>query len=575
MARPHYHNTADPVAYSNGCRVVSLHELALANHVVTEYAHLRRNCLAIPYQTQTSKNVYDITHGWWTAFHIPACPRAGHVHLWVLYKLQNSEDPDATLLYSFGSSDTPFLQGELPMAGHDVYKWECFDLGTRQSGLITSEVHSDVDAFDDSVGGGNLTMRFVARDEGGSNLIDIMCYGYHTLADTNYADFVDLSGATCKVGVADQPHSVLQSHRLVENALAVQHRRGAGWMGCHWFGPYSKDSASYGTDPANNAALGWYKLVKPAGVDTVYVDLCIDIAAGATYTLRTELGSTVEGSQESAGLTTGAGGDALWMSHKYTFAGADITNELEIELLIDGKRTAGKSGGIQIPGVHLRPKYLSEAAIGHALPLISDCFPGRNISATKIQDRERDTLQHLWKRGGFTRLMADWRWTATAKDGTMQPSSANPDKGDHGIYASTVARGIVWPSYGVTRLAVRTLFRVRYADFSAGDARIWVVLSDSMTEETNDDDGPLPAGPWEFNPGQFLPEDIYDGWVFPMVTTVLDIGSGDWDTPDGTLTRAGTVPLQFWVFMTSAGASEFFDPIWVEAHEIGLLDSEM
>lgn len=522
----------EPTGYQNGIPVTGFTDQGMVGALLWEYAHARRNILAIPI---TYSGVLSLSGtALVTAFRMPVPHISRYKPIKIKMRYKTSSDVAGNEVY--------FHDGQ-EVALSATYAWVTLT-------VAASEVNSQ-----------SFSLSFSSVD-GGSNTLTIASVQAYQVEDTAWPAWTDLSGATCNVGVDDFPYSTHFLKRVVENIQHVRWRRmQRNNLCCHWFRAYKKNGAAYGADEDD---LGHYYFVKPAGVSEIYVDLCFDVDASTKMTVKTTVSSSVEGSTESADLNPDASTDALWFSHTYTFAGADITNELELTLKIDGKITSGTGYGY-IPGRCIRPKHI-ETAVTHTLPSVQNVAPGTDCEAADL-DQCRDTVRALRSRIGLQHLLADWCWNATSADdyGEMTPGTgASYDKGDHGSKASTIARAIMFASQGAKRIKVSVGYRM--ANGADDNVELQYLLSDSMTEATNDDSGPTPGGALVLD-GEAMSAGQAPG-VIRETKSTLDIAdtTNDVEIPSGALTRAGAVPHQIWV-QSIGTADSYLLPRWVVIYE--------
>lgn len=527
----------EPTGYMNGDPVNGFKDMVMAGAILWEASRARRNLLAIPCNVPGVVSLAGTTLETIFRIPIPHTSQGQAIKVAVRYKTSSAA----------AGNEVYFVNGaELTLS--TSYAWQVFTVPAAQVG------DSFVFAFRSVVGG--------------SNTLTVSCVCAYQEEDDTAPAWTDLSGATCKVGVADFPYSAHMLKRVCEN---VQHVR---WRSmprkvicCHWFREWKKFKTP-GGDPAYGdgfRGLGAYYFVKPAGVSTIYVDMCFDCDSTALCTVRTEVSDSVEGSQTTADLAEDASGDALWLSHTYTFAGANITDELICEVKFDGLIQGAYYGWLYMPGVCVRPEAIAAAPAAMAPPFSVDTFgSGKSIAAVEFGYLAR-ALQILRERMCLCHLVSDWRWDVSTWTGELTPQAAAYDKGDHGATASTIARCIAFPSTGAWRIRVAVGFKMLDGS-TADNVTLLYSLSDSMTEATNDDTGPMPDGEWLVDAADY--DDAESPVVIRDLKGELEIaGSADWETPAGALTRAGAVPLQVWVQSKTEAATAYLIPYYVIIQE--------
>jgi hypothetical protein len=254
----------------------------------------------------------------------------------------------------------------------------------------------------------------------------------------------------------------------------------------------------------------------------------------------------------------------MWDSVEFTFTGVDITNEVECGLLVDAKDNS-HSMNIYICGVCITEEHLASSSITHIVPDVPDVRAGTVVEAQQWDD-VRDTMVHLWERGGVNIAMQDWRPGSYL----FYPEATSRDKTDYGPGGvgnpdtSVVARAICFPSTNASRIRLAMGFHTTSG--SSYTKKIEMQLSDSMTDGTYDERGPNGDNPLHF-------DSDYSETVV-TVGCLLEVTAADEETPASALDHTTDTPYQAWIFAWTENSTEYILPDWITIEEVALAYSE-
>ncbi len=537
--------------FQNGSWVRGPDDSKPVNAAIVSYAETRRNVLAI---TANTGSVVPLVH----------------------HDYENEEDNfvsftsipiDKRVLFNAQATDNKlkvFIRYHLNVDGIGANK--CYMrayLGASHAEVeLTSAAatgawaEATIDFEDRDVEHGQLHIHF--RTDG-ANTVNIWTISHFQPGDSGAPAWVDISGANCKLGTEDWPHSAMSMKLLTDAVKAVRGNRTVKSNAFnHWYRDYAKTGNAY----KNNDELGRYKFVKREGVSQMILHCCMHSDdENNDFTLRAEIvcpGNAIAAQT----LDYSAGADPMWDSFTFTFTGDDVAAEVECELLLDAKDN-GYGMTMYLPGRCLVEKHL-DAAVAHTVPDTDNTRSG-TVQGVSEWDNKKNTLVNLWKGGGMAIALSDWCFGlgVLGYSERLLLDAAAADKSDHGSSGSIAARAICFPSTGSSRLRLSMGYIT-----TAGEAQTKTIefqLSDSMVDATYDEIGPGPDRAIEFLEAN--EENIR------VASCEFDIASADWETPPGELGPAD-VPLQLWMFAYTTNPAEYVKPVWLTIEEITLGEGE-
>ena len=397
----------------------------------------------------------------------------------------------------------------------------------------------------------------------GTNTVKVHAVCVYQHEDFSTPAWVDISGANCKLGTEDWPHSAYSMKLMTDAVKSVRGKRTIrSNIFNHWYRNYVKTGSSYG---GSNDDLGRYVFVKRRGVSQMILHCCCQSNDGSNaFTLRAEITSTANPIAAQTLNYTGTT-DPMWDSFTFTFTGTDVGAEVECELLLDAKDNS-HGMTMYVPGVCLVEKHLG-SAVSHVVPDTNNALAG-TIQGASEWDNLKDSMVHLWEHGGVAIALADWRFgeEAHSYDDRLLLNKDALDKSHHGGGSGdgTVAvRAICFPSTGSSRYHLTMGFLTTSGETET--KTIEFQLSDSMTNGTYDE-----IGPGSDRNIDFLEANEDD---LRVIACDFDINSADWETPPGELGPAD-VPLQLWMAAFSTGVAEYVKPKWLTIEEIALNEGE-
>jgi hypothetical protein len=388
----------------------SAYDTRLARATCANYAEVRRNVICLAYNFRT----YGITmpgpeSDHW--YHMPSMHIGGRIHrpgrLRIYLCLFTISALDADAIECVVKCGRDSTRAKLVRGAGAVYVW----------GLITLDLTGDyvtangdvLDIAIKTIGTNTFTLGGVSVYQEG---------GYPAVAgNPEYSDLFDVN---CLLGRDDHPDDVLAMRLLRDNCCAVrQYKAPKANIWCQWFGDYYTNQIAFGGGGVfgGNETLGVYRFVKRRGVSEVRLHYWAHELTGAGgSTVRAEIRDP--DGELAAGLLPAAAqtavlpmviGNPPWRTITWTFQGADITEERNLELALDGM-VPGPLEVLYLPAICLVETQPS-VAIAHTVPDPISVPIHSSILSGEIHRNVRDTLDHLYQIGGRQILVADWRFT--------------------------------------------------------------------------------------------------------------------------------------------------------------------
>ena len=377
------------------------YDTQLTRGVCANYAECRRNVLNLVYNIDTYKIplVGPESNEWWQWVDIPIGGRITR--------------PGQLYIYLYTESTAEGGANEIDCQAYVGRDAAHVDI----SNAVVSHKKITVDLTGSVCNPGErLKLLFKTIGANNINIYGVSCYQPRVAATPT---FVDLDDANCVLGDADFPDDVFGMKLLRDNCVAVRNYKvPKANVWCQWFGHYYKQDANYGptgTWPGANNQLGDYRFVKRAGVSEVKCHFYAYETSGvAGCDVRMEIADPdfelAAGILPAANQTQVVVGGPGWYTLTWTFQGADITSERNLQFKIDGRDNAGAgTETVYVPGVYL-VETAPAAAIAHTVPDMLNTKMHSDILAS-THDNIRTTLNHLYYQGGKQILIGDWRFS--------------------------------------------------------------------------------------------------------------------------------------------------------------------
>lgn len=514
-------------------------DMAMVNGCIANYAQCRRNVFAAVYNCPATFtwNSEDDIQQWTKWFHIPIGHRIcrtgadKQLKIWIYYRNTVSEagDHEVTLRAELDGGDS----GEINLASL-AWGWESFTIDLSN--------HMPEDEY----------ITFWYNCESGND-IEVKCICAYQEQTAATPVWVDLSAANNYIATADYPNGAFALKLLRDSTEAIREQKcvKANVFTHYWY-PYYKSGAY----AANNDGLGRYKFIKRSGVSQVKVR-CLMWKDGGDpdWNWRTEVIG------HGNNVTAMGALQPTWYEHTYNFAGADIIDELELELLIDGSSNPGDI--CYCPGVFVWE--VPAGAIAHTVPTIDNYVPGEVVNLSE-HDNIRDTNDHLYNRGGCQILLSDWRVTYAGNNELYCNRVAANKMSCGESNTSTAARSIVFASTSSKRLRVRMGFNTTTGTTQVKHVNLQI--SDNVGVFATWDDT---CERWEsMTNGAYQFTESFTGDE-RVIACELDIPSDEWETVDvgagGTNLNAN---LEVYVSAWTDNNAEYVKPNWVTVEEIAL-----
>lgn len=593
------------------------YEHARASDQVYMYANMRHNILAVPFlgvdsSRSASSSAYvvspvpanDANQVYFCE--VPIWGRVvfpGNLRVWVYCKTSSAEASNVVKITAYA----PNCISQSTTVASTSTAWYSIDLTLPE--LVPETTYGN-----DHFGNSNKRLLLKAtRDPGAANTLTVYSVCAYQRQVSATPAHVSLAAVGNLIGADDKPMSAAVA-KLLQDEVNCQYaqRMPRSNVVAHWFSPMHTGLVTANYSAAADQ-LGQYKFVKRAGCSALYVYACVNAYSTLDWNLQTSIASTVEGTAEAHDINSN-GGMAYWVGNKFTFTTANTAIEKELTAKFDAKRHDTDNAYGLLYGLCITEKPPSAASVAHTIPDPSQYYASSYIESAQVEN-ERATLTNLWQHQPAI-AMSDWRTsTLSGSRNAVKCMTATFTKSGPTPTAllsaaeypcSCIARALVFPSYGCSRIRLTVGFETYMGHFAPEDTSderkyIYMQITDSTVNATNQWDGPsifedyLGAYQGEYFSGLFTPEwqpveprfagvQYTSEWFYnhngmprswSVRGTTTPVSSSRWITPTSTITPASLVnPIQVWVWGWSDSTADYVSPTYVAIEEIPLTSGE-
>lgn len=355
--------------------------------------------------------------------------------------------------------------------------------------------------------------------------------------------WIDLTSAQCRIGTADFAHDAYTLKVLTGQIERVRQYKVASGNIYNYWRDYCEKIGAFS---ATSDYLGRYKIVKRRGVSTLRV-LVLQTSTGAgNWTIRSTIGAVAQDNVVAG--TSGTLTHTALTDH--TYAGADITSELELEFKLDADDTSTTAGTMGIYGVSI--VEILGVTVVHTVPTLDDINHKKGILASTYNNI-RNTCASIYADNGRQIAMSDWR-TASPPSHSFTCIATAESKTTYGGHVAVVARALAYFSTASARLRVRMGFHTT-AGSSYWKYIKFVIAQTAVAAE--EDVGPGVGQTFQFK---------------DAITSGIYVIEDELAIPSDHLNS--TADTWVWVLAWTEDANEYIIPDWVTVEEVPLAQSE-